>query len=1573
MMDAQKLELLAYLLEEEGIASPEILTIAPRKNSENLPLSFAQQRLWFLNQLEPDKPFYNISAALRLNGVLNVTALEQSFNKIIQRHEILRTTFHVVNGEAIQIINPQQKLTTKLIDLTALPLKNRETEAQQLANQEAGQPFDLTTGPLVRSTLLRLDKAEHILLFTMHHIVSDGWSTDILVREVATLYESYCHGNPSLLLSETLRERDATRSLLPQRGTPLPELPIQYADYAVWQRQWLQDEVLTTHIDYWKQQLGNNLPVLDLPTNRPRPHIQSYQGAIQSFQLPQDVTVALKTLSQQEGCTLFMTLLAAFKVLLYRYTGTGDIVVGSPIANRDRSELESLIGFFVNTLVLRTNLSDNPTFRELLGRVREVTLGAYDHQDLPFDLLVEELKPQRDLSHTPLFQVMFVLQNAPMSAVELSGLTLQALQTESSTAKFDLTLLMEETESGIRGALEYNTDLFDAATIARMAEHLQTLLAGIVANPEQQIAQLPLLTANEQHQLLAWNQTYAEYSLNRCIHELFEEQVEKTPDAVAVVFVEQQLTYQELNTKANQLAHYLQNLGVSPDTLVGICVERSLEMVVGLLGILKAGGGYVPLDPAYPSERLAFMLADAGVSVLLIQKHLQDGLPQTSAQIVCLDQDWDIIAQHSNDNPNSAVQPENLAYVIYTSGSTGQPKGVMIPHRALCNHMLWMQSEFPLTASDRVLQKTPFSSDASVWEFYAPLLAGGQLILAKPGGHQDNAYLLDLIAQQQVSIVQFVPSQLRSLLAEPKIYNCDSLRRVFCGGEALAIDLQASFFSILPNVELCNLYGPTEATIDTTYWRCQPEDEQRVVAIGKAIANTQIYLLDSYLQPVPIGVPGEIYIGGAPLARGYLNRPDLTSEKFIANPFLSGTKLYKTGDLARYRPDGTIEFIERIDGQVKLRGFRIELREIETQLTQHLHIKQAVVLVREDVPGEKRLVAYIVPSQGQSPTVSELRSFLKNNLPDYMVPSVFLTLNTLPFLPNGKLDRKALPAPDTARPDLQAVFATPRTPVEETLVRIWSEVLRLKNVGINDNFFELGGDSILSLQVIAKANQAGLQLTPKQIFEYQNIADLALVAGISKKNADEQGIVTGFVNITPIQYWFFDQELLDSHHWNQAVILEVNSSCNPILLKQVVQQLLIHHDALRLQFIQTEFDWQSSIKEPEENAPFSLIDLSNLPEHEQRQAIEAEANTLQASLNLSQLVQVTLFTLGENQTYRLLIIIHHLAVDGVSWRILLEDLQTVYQQLVQGKKIQLPAKTTSVKKWAKKLQEYAKLDNVKSEINYWLNQPYQNISPLPVDFTNGENTVASACTVSVSLSQTETTSLLNEVPTVYQTQINDILLTALVQTFKQWTDNSSLLINLEGHGREDILENVDLSRTVGWFTTIFPVILDITAAFDPGEALKTVKEQLRSIPHKGINYGVLRYLSEKSIAEKLKALPQPEVTFNYLGQFDQVISETSMFRPATESTGATQSPRGSRHCLLEVNGLIIGGQLRLDWTYSKALHQPATVEKLAQGYIEALRSLIVHCQSPNVGGFTPSDFPQMQFSQQELDQLMAEI
>ena len=740
---AEKLELLAYLLEEEGIGVSATETITPRKTNDNLPLSYAQQRLWFLQQLEPDNPFYNIPSALRLQGSLNVSILESCFNRIIQRHEILRTKFSSIEGQPTQVITPKLNLTLPVIDLRNLPVRKKEIEAKRLIDLEAQTPFNLAIPPLLRSSLLRLDEAEYILLLTMHHIVSDGWSTDILVDEIITLYQN-SQGN---------------------RFLNLPELTIQYADYTVWQRQWLQGETLTKQLDFWQQQLADIPSVLPLPLDKPRPHIQSYRGTKQAFVISPELTNALKTICQQENCTLFMILLAAFKVLLYRYTATEDIVVGSPVANRHRTEVEALIGFFVNTLVLRTNLAEKPTFLELLARVKDCTLSAYANQDLPFDLIVEAVKSDRHLSHAPLFQVMFVLQNAPQSEMELPDLAWESLEIEATTTKFDLSLLIEETKTELKACWEYSTDLFDRETISRMSEHFQTLLSGIVANPQQPITQLSLLTDKEQQQVLVeWNTTEAEYSLDKCIHQLFAEQVVKTPDAVAVVFEDSQLTYQELNSKANQLAHYLRQNGVKPEILVGICCDRSLEMVVSLLAVLKAGGAYVPLDPSYPPERLQFMVEDSNLAVLLTQAKLLNLVANSQAKIICLDREKEIIAQNSSINPVNNVTPDNLAYVIYTSGSTGTPKGVTIEHRALCNHMLWMQTELPLDSSDRVLQKTPFSFDASVWEFYAPLLIGGTLVLAKPDGHQDPGYLTELIIQENITILQLVPSLLRVLL-----------------------------------------------------------------------------------------------------------------------------------------------------------------------------------------------------------------------------------------------------------------------------------------------------------------------------------------------------------------------------------------------------------------------------------------------------------------------------------------------------------------------------------------------------------------------------------------------------------------------------------------------------------------------------------------------------------------------------------------------------------------------------------------------------------------------------------------
>ncbi|WP_414582651.1 amino acid adenylation domain-containing protein [Scytonema sp. PCC 10023] len=1046
--------------------------------SQVLPLSFAQQRLWFMFHLDPNSSFYNIPAAVRLQGKLNVAALQQSFNEILRRHEALRTNFQAVEGQAIAVISQATPLVLPLLDLSELASNQQEDKVRQLALAEAQQPFDLNSDLLLRVKLLRLSQEEHIMLFTMHHIVSDGWSIGVVVRELATLYQAFCD----------------------QQLSPLNELPVQYVDFAAWQRQWLQGEVLQSQISYWRKHLEDAPKVLELPTDHPRPAIQTYRGATYSFELSPELSVALNKLSQQQGSTLFMTLLAAFQTLLWRYTSSEDIVVGSPIANRNRAEIEGLIGCFVNTLVLRTNLAGNPTFEELLTRVREVALGAYAHQDVPFEVLVEELQPQRELSYTPLFQVMFVLQNAPMSALELPGLTLSSLAIDSGSAKFDLTLDMAETAQGLFGTLEYNTDLFEASTIKRMAGHLQSLLQEIVANPHRRLSELPLLTESEQRQLLVeWNNTQTEYPQENCIHEWFEAQVEKTPDAIAVVFEDSLLTYCELNQRANQLAHYLRTLGVKPEVLVGICVERSLDMVIGLLAILKAGGAYVPLDPGYPKERLAYMLEDSQPSVLLTQQHLLKNLPTHKAKVVCLDSNWEIIAQHSRENPVSHLTCDNLAYLIYTSGSTGKPKGAMNTHKGICNRLLWMQDTYQLTASDRVLQKTPFSFDVSVWEFFWPLITGARLVVAQPEGHRDPNYLVQVITQQQITTIHFVPSMLQVFLEAENLETCNSLVRVIVSGEALPVQLQKRFFNRL-NAQLHNLYGPTEAAVDVTFWECKNSCStqeysiyQKTVPIGHPIANIQIYLLDEYLNPVPMGVTGEVYIGGVGVGRGYLNRPDLTAEKFIPNPFSDkpAARLYKTGDKARYLPNGEIEYIGRTDHQVKVRGFRIELSEIEASISQHPAVRETVVVVRSDSEDSQRIVAYVVAYTDKRLIITELRSFLESKLPSYMVPATFVTLEALPLTPNGKLDRKALPAPDTARPELEALYQPPQTEVEKTIADIWQEVLHVEDVGIHDNFFELGGHSLLLLQIHSKLREVFKRdLSVLDLFRYPTISSL---------------------------------------------------------------------------------------------------------------------------------------------------------------------------------------------------------------------------------------------------------------------------------------------------------------------------------------------------------------------------------------------------------------------------------------------------------------------------------------------------
>jgi len=1053
--------------------------IVPQPGHGPVPLSFVQQRLWFLQQLEPDSPAYNETSTFRMSGPLQLAAFTQTIREIARRHTILRSTFPMIDGQVVQVVDPDYHLhlTLPFIDVRNVPQTERDTVFERRVTAEIQRPLHPGQEVPWRTVIFCLDEQEHFSLTIMHHLITDAWSMELFARELSLLYEAFCTGQPP----------------------SLPDLPLQYADYAHWQRREMQGGRFDRQLAYWKQQLNGPLPVLQLPTDRARPAMQTYNGQRLPLVLSPTLHEQLMTLSRHEGVTLFMTLLAAFQVLLYRYTGEDDVLIGTPIAGRTHPELESLMGCFVNTLVLRMSLGDAPSFRTLLKRVREMTLSAYDHQDVPFEKLVEDLQPNRSLSHPPLFQVMFVLQNIPMRTQELYGLSITPTEAESKTAKYDLSLCLRTFGRELTGYLEYNTDLFDLSTVERMAQHFQHVLEIMVEQTDSTITDFPLLSAKERHQISKWNARDTHYAEGICLHQLFEAQVERTPEAIAIIFEQKSLTYQALNEQANQLAHYLRRQGVEPDTLVGACMERSVELVIALLAILKAGGAYVPLDPTYPRERLAFVLQDAQVSILLTQERLRSKLADQKAHIIFVDSDRQTISQEQKGNPGSAIKPENLAYVIYTSGSTGKPKGAMNTHNGICNRLQWMQETYQLCTSDRVLQKTPFSFDVSVWEFFWPLLYGAELIIARPEGHRDSTYLVRLIVEHAITTVHFVPSMLRIFLEDPDIQQCTSLRRVICSGEALSFELQQRFFALpgMQDTTLHNLYGPTEASVDVTYWDCTRDNSQQIVPIGYPIANTQIYLLDGHFNQVPIGVPGELYIGGNGLGRGYLNRPELTAEKFIPNPFTTkpGARLYKTGDLARYLPHGAIEYLGRNDYQVKIRGNRIEVGEVEAVLATHPAVHDCAVIAREDASdliGDRHLVAYIVARTGYAPTSGELGNFLREQLPEYMIPSIFVSLDALPLTPNGKLDRTALVAPNRERAMLESAYVAPRTATEKELTVIWNNMLGVERVGIHDNFFAMGGHSLLVTQVMARVRDTfAVELPLRILFIAPTIAGLA--------------------------------------------------------------------------------------------------------------------------------------------------------------------------------------------------------------------------------------------------------------------------------------------------------------------------------------------------------------------------------------------------------------------------------------------------------------------------------------------------
>ncbi|MBC3386900.1 non-ribosomal peptide synthase/polyketide synthase [Pseudomonas sp. SWRI179] len=1524
-------------------------------------LSYAQQRMWFLWQLEPDSGAYNLPGAVRLKGALSLPALEQAFASLVARHETLRTVFQRQADDSLLQVPSSAALVIGHKDFSALPVAEREQAVRQAAEAQSLQPFDLSSGPLLRIELLKLDDQEHVLLLTLHHIVSDGWSMNVLIDEFIRCYDAHEAG------------------VEPQ----LADLPIQYSDYALWQRRWLEAGELQRQLDYWQAQLGDEHPVLELPIDYPRPVLPSYRGRRLEQVVDAALVEQLRGVARQHGVTLFMLLLGTFNVLLHRYTGQDDLRVGVPIANRNRREIEGLIGFFVNTQVLRVQLDGRTRLGDLLHDIKETALGAQAHQDLPFERLVEALKLERSLSYNPLFQVMYNHQPEVADVTTLkvgSGLELGVIEWESRSTQFDLSLDTYEKGGQLHAAFTYASDLFNPDTIERMARHWTLLLRNIVNDPQQRVGELALLAPAEYRQLVMdWGRHDATWPSDRPVHELFEVQAERSPDAVALICDGQRLSYGELNARSNCLGRTLVAAGVGPDVLVGIAVDRSPDLVVAILAVLKAGGAYVPLDPQYPVDRLRFMIEDSASRLLLSQSHLLERLPvPDGVRCLCLDQaeSW---VNAEPGNLQRKVWVDSLAYVMFTSGSTGRPKGVGISHGALSKHGFASQHYYGLSSADCVLQFATFNFDAFGEQLFGPLTCGASVVLR---GNEvwDSETLYRQIVEQGITVMDLTTAYWNMIAKEfaavgPRDYA--ALRQVHSGGEAMPPEgVQAWRRAGLEQVKLLNTYGPTEATVTATTLDCSDYVFNRrplplTLPIGQPLPGRHTYLLDAHLAPTPVGVTGELLIGGELLARGYFQRPALTAERFIPDPFsTTGARLYRTGDLARFNALGQIEYVGRVDHQVKIRGLRIELGEIEARLLELEAVSDAVVLAVQG-GSSLQLVGYVVPKDAtlvsasadeQGAARESLKAQLKDCVPDYMVPTQWLFLGQLPLSPNGKLDRKALPSADASQ--LQQAFIAPRSELERGIAAIWQDVLKLEQVGLTDNFFELGGDSIISIQVVSRSRQAGIHFTPRDLFQHQTVQGLASVAqqGGSELQID-QGPVSGEQPLLPIQQMFFEEAIAQRHHWNQAVLLRSHLPLQAPALLQALNAVLAHHDALRSRFVETPAGWRAEVA-PIVVDPEVLWTADNLSAAE----LQDFCAKAQCSLGLHNgpLLRAVLASMADG-SQRLLLAVHHLAVDGVSWRILLEDLQRAYQQASVGAAVKLPAKTSAYKAWGEHLQAYATTENVQSELTFWQQQLQGAVVDLPWDNPQGSRQSRYAKVLHSRLDKTLTQQLLQQAPAAYRTQVNDLLLTALARVICRWTGHVDTLIQLEGHGREELFSGVDLTRTVGWFTSLFPVRL--TPADGVAATIKQIKEQLRAIPNKGIGFGVLRYLGDEAAQACLKALPLPCITFNYLGQFDGSFDarEGALFSPAGESAGREQSLDAPLDNWLGVEGQVYDGALDLRWTFSHEQFDEATIARLADDYTRELEALIGHCCQADAMGTTPSDFPLARITQAQLD------
>jgi amino acid adenylation domain-containing protein len=1497
-----------------------------------LPLSFAQQRLWFLDQWEPGSAVYNICRAFHLRGRINVRAMEESLEGIVERHEVLRTAFPVLDGQPVQTVATKLKLPLRVINLRRVPKTEQSDQSLRIVKEDAGKPFDLVQGPLFRATLLHLADEVSLFVFTVHQIVCDGWSMRVFYREFWKSYEAHVSGKRQVF----------------------PELPIQYADYAVWQRQRLQGqgEVLELQLAHWKRQFKSKLPVLSLPTDRPRPSRQNFCGARQPVVIDQPLTEAVKDLSNRNGATLFITLITAFKILLFHETGQEDLVVGFPIANRNWAETAGLIGCFVNTLALRTDLSGKPTFKELLSRVRENCIAAYTHRDLPFEKLVGDLHIERDMSRNPIFQSMFVFQVTERLGMDIQGITLEPIDVDAGTSKFDLTVSLAERDKRLVGFFEYSTDLFDRNTIERMAGHYQSLLEGIVSDPEQPIATLPILTAAERHRILIeWNDTAADYPKDKCIHELFEDQVQRTPDAIALEFEEKRITYRNLNRRANQLAHYLLSLGIGQEKPVGICIERSIEMIVGLLGILKAGGAYVPLEPAYPKERLQFMLEDAQVSIVLTTERIMEdkgwkteyGEPHAAIrdprlQIVCLDRDSLVIGKQRANNPSRRVGSNVLAYVLYTSGSTGQPKGVQIQHRSVVNCFSSIGKQIDLMSQDVWLAVTTISFDIAALELYLPLISGAKIILANQEECVDGAQLLARLKASRATVMQATPS-IWKLLVDTGWERRDGFK-ILCGGEALARQLADRLLDRSSSV--WNLYGPTESTIWSTVARITPDE--RPVSIGRPIANTQIYILDSHLQPVPIGVAGELLIGGDGLARGYLSRPELTLKKFIPNPFSDNpdSRLFRTGDRAKYRADGNIEFLGRVDNQVKIRGHRIELDEIEIILNQSPSVRESVVVARErDSSAEKELVGYVVSTQESGPPVGELRRFLQGKLPDYMVPSRFVFLNTLPLTPNGKIDRNALPPPDGERPLLDQGFVEPRTEIEELVGQVWRDLLKLDKIGVYDNFFELGGHSLLATRIVARLrSNFNVNLALRKLFELPTVAGLAQHIAFLRRSGSGSVIapIPSVPRDQPLplsfsqrRLWYLQKVDANLSAYNIAASFRIKGDLHVGALQQALNALIARHEPLRSAIMELGGEPHQKIV-PTLQIALPAVDLSQLPhalaEEEAKRWCSEDARQLHV-LEKPPLLRVKLLKLSEGD-HVVILNFHHIIADGSSLAIFYQELAVLYNAARNSQAAPLPELSIQYADYAAWQHGWLKSDAFDVQLAYWKRRLADMPAPveLPTDFDHPALPAHRGARLTRQLAAELTASL-----KIISRQQGVTLFMTLFATFNillsRISGQDDIVIGSSIAGRN----RPETDGLIGFFINALPLRSDVSGNPSFATLLRRIREGcLDAYTNEDIPFD--------KIVEELKPPRSPgrnpifDILFNIADT-----SERTLALPGCEVTELPQAERGAKFDIV-LHAPEVDGKIELAIVYNIELFRASRIATLLDQFASLLAQVI---------------------------------